>query len=167
MKKPWATTDGPVTDGPVTEGPVTEGPVAEGPVAEGSKAEDPTVERPMGGSSAVGRAGEDRAAEFLRRRGYEILERNFRTGRGEVDIIAVRGNTLVFCEVKTWRSIPVEELEHAITPAKSRRIFEASLRFLEKTPRFMTCRLRYDVIHIAGTPSDGVVRHIRNAIERC
>lgn len=114
----------------------------------------------------VGRAGERRAASYLKKKGYEILERNFRSVRGEVDIIAVDRNTLVFCEVKTWRTISVEELEHAITPEKTRRIFDASLRYLEQHAEYAGFRLRYDVIHISGTPNGGDIRQLPNALER-
>jgi putative endonuclease len=52
----------------------------------------------------LGRAGEQLAAEHLRRLGYEILERNYRTRWGELDIVARLGGTLAFCEVKTRRA---------------------------------------------------------------
>ena len=49
----------------------------------------------------VGNEGEDRAASYLLKKGYEILERNWRTSRGEIDIIAYNSHTIVFVEVKT------------------------------------------------------------------
>lgn len=52
----------------------------------------------------IGRRGEDLAADHLLRRGFLILERNFRTRWGELDIVAFDGRTLVFCEVKSRRS---------------------------------------------------------------
>jgi putative endonuclease len=51
----------------------------------------------------IGRRGEDVAADHLERRGFSILERNFRTRWGELDIVAFDGRTLVFCEVKSRR----------------------------------------------------------------
>jgi putative endonuclease len=52
---------------------------------------------------SLGRRGEDVAAQHLRRRGFRIVERNYRTRGGELDLIAFDGLTLVFCEVKTRR----------------------------------------------------------------
>lgn len=54
----------------------------------------------------LGRAGEQLAADHLTRRGFQVLERNYRTRWGELDIVAYDGRTLVFCEVKTRRSAP-------------------------------------------------------------
>ena len=54
-------------------------------------------------STARGRAGEEAGAAWLAERGWTIVERNFRSRMGEVDIIASRGETLAFCEVKAWR----------------------------------------------------------------
>jgi putative endonuclease len=65
--------------------------------------------------SRLGRAGEDLAAEHLRSLGYEIAARNFRTGSGEVDLVAVRGREAVLAEVKTRvgarHGTPVEALD--------------------------------------------------------
>ncbi len=65
---------------------------------------------------SLGRTGEDLAAQHLRRRGFQILERNYRTRWGELDIIAFDGHTLAFCEVKTRRSggrgIPFDAVGH-------------------------------------------------------
>ena len=52
----------------------------------------------------LGRSGEDLAADHLQRLGYEIVERNYRTRWGELDIVARAGGTLAFCEVKTRRA---------------------------------------------------------------
>ena len=53
---------------------------------------------------ALGRAGEDRAADWYLARGYQIVERNWRSKVGELDLVCARGNVVVFCEVKTRRS---------------------------------------------------------------
>ncbi|MCL5746990.1 MAG: YraN family protein [Patescibacteria group bacterium] len=49
----------------------------------------------------IARKGEDVAADYLKNHGYKLIERNFRKGYGEIDIVAVKGKTLVFVEVKT------------------------------------------------------------------
>jgi putative endonuclease len=56
----------------------------------------------------IGQRGEELAADHLVRRGFSILERNFRTRWGELDIVAFDGHTLVFCEVKTRRCAGVQ-----------------------------------------------------------
>lgn len=65
----------------------------------------------------IGKKGEDLAAEFLQKKGYKILDRNFHGRQGEIDIIATKDNILVFIEVKTRRSYqygtPVESIRHA------------------------------------------------------
>lgn len=73
----------------------------------------------------LGDIGEDEAAAHLERLGHQILDRNFRTRYGEVDVVSSTGACLVFCEVKTrmtgGRSGPASALE-AIGPAKRRRL---------------------------------------------
>ena len=58
----------------------------------------------MHARTKLGRAGEQLACDLYRRAGFTILDRNFRSGREEIDVIARRGSLVVFCEVKTRRS---------------------------------------------------------------
>ena len=74
------------------------------------------------GAKAQGKAGEAAAAAFLQENGMEILERNFRFARGEVDIIARDGETLVFVEVKSWGRYGIDALEQALDIKKQRKI---------------------------------------------
>jgi putative endonuclease len=67
----------------------------------------------------LGRRGEEIAAEHLARRGFGILQRNYRTRFGEIDIIAFDGRTLAFCEVKSRR------VRRSVTPAAERPPFES------------------------------------------
>ncbi len=73
----------------------------------------------------LGELGEDEAVRHLERRGHAILDRNFRTRYGELDVVSSVGGSLVFCEVKTrtagGRSGPATALE-AVGPAKRRRL---------------------------------------------
>ena len=95
-----------------------------------------------------GGRGERAAARFLRRRGFRILLRGYRTTRGEIDLVARDGETLVFVEVKTRsRGMPAE----AVTPEKQRRLTLAALHFLKRhglldRPREVPCR--FDVVAI-------------------
>lgn len=79
-------------------------------------------------NKATGEFGEWVAADFLKRLGYSIIERNYTVGRaGEIDIIARDGDVLVFCEVKTRTNDRCGDPEYAITPKK-----QGQLRYLAK-----------------------------------
>lgn len=96
----------------------------------------------------LGDQGEDAAADFLRNAGYHILKRNLRCRSGEVDIVVYRDDSLVFVEVKTWRTVPIHELEHSITRVKRRRILGCAREFVTDNPRWAPIRKRFDIIHI-------------------
>jgi putative endonuclease len=99
---------------------------------------------------AVGAAGEELASEHLKRRGFRILERNFRTRWGELDIVAYDGETLVFCEVKARRSSRdgVNPLE-SVHPRKQSRVRKmAGSWLIERPSRPRADQLRFDAIGI-------------------
>ncbi len=79
----------------------------------------------------LGRTGERLAAEALTRRGYHILERNFRCCYGEIDLIAEDGHELVFVEVKTRRGTAFGRPEEAVTPRKQRKLVEIATYYLD------------------------------------
>jgi len=96
-----------------------------------------------------GRAGEAAAASFLEEKGMEILERNFRSSRGEVDIIALDGETIVFVEVKTWAIYGIDALEQALDRKKQQKIIETSKYFLSLNRKYKYMAIRFDVIFIS------------------
>lgn len=112
-------------------------------------------------SRAAGARGEERAAEYLRGRGWDILARNVRSRRGEVDLVAGRDDLLAFVEVKAWNSLGQADLEYAIGPAKRRRIRDAARLFLSRRPDLAGRRARFDVVLLGGDPPR--VRHLENA----
>ena len=67
------------------------------------------------GRKQTGNCGEDRAAEYLLNKGYELVRRNFRTNQGEIDIIVKNGECIVFVEVKTLPKGNFELLSHVFT----------------------------------------------------
>jgi putative endonuclease len=111
----------------------------------------------------LGDRGEQEASRYLRGRGMNVLQRGYRTRHGEVDLIALDGNTVVFVEVKARRQgAPAE----AVTPEKQRRLTLAALHFLKKH-RLLEQRCRFDVIAIVW-PEDAAppeIEHIANAFE--
>jgi len=98
----------------------------------------------------LGRLGEQLAAEHLVRRGYQIVERNYRTRWGELDIIAFDGRTLAFCEVKTRRLAapgrsPLESV-HTVKRARVRKM--AGSWLIERTDRPYAANVRFDAIGV-------------------
>lgn len=79
----------------------------------------------------LGKLGEDYAANWLTSQGYQILDRNWRGTRVELDIIARRSDCLVFCEVKTRRSVNCGYPAEAVTQTKLRNINTAALQWLQ------------------------------------
>jgi putative endonuclease len=99
---------------------------------------------------ALGRAGEEAASAHLARRGFEIVERNYRTRWGELDIVAYDGQTLVFCEVKARRAhgAQTDPLESVRVGKRSRVRMMAARWLSERTDRPYARRLRFDAIGV-------------------
>lgn len=114
-------------------------------------------------NTARGRAGEDQAVEYLISEGYKILERNFRSARGEVDIIAETSENTVFVEVKRWRSISIEGLEHSIGVRKQQRLIATARYYLSTQDRSTYRGIRFDVIFIS--PGSSELYHLEGAFE--
>lgn len=101
------------------------------------------------GRVLMGRVNERRAEEALVRRGYRIVERNFRGRMGELDLVAYDGDILVFVEVRSRRSSEHGGALAALTPAKLRQVARvAALYLAARRPTFSTCR--FDVVAITG-----------------
>jgi len=105
-----------------------------------------------------GRAAETLAAWWLRAKGYRIAARRFRTPQGEIDLVAVRGNTLAFIEVKARRD--GAEAETALGPRQRRRIADAAAAFLARRPKLAAHDIRFDAVFI--TPGR-LPRHVPDA----
>ena len=113
---------------------------------------------------AIGKTGENAAFNYLKKHRYKILERNFRKPFGELDIVARKGDTVVFVEVKTRHGnefgLPCE----SVTPAKQRRIVRAAYAYISENG--IDANYRFDIIevyHTNGKPEK--LRHIQNAFE--
>ncbi len=113
----------------------------------------------------LGKRGEDAAAKFLHRHGYDVVERNWTCFAGEADIIARDGDTLVFVEVKTRRGTDHGFPGEAVGPAKRERYERIALAYA--TERGMDGALvRFDVVSIVVTSAGrAVVRHHINAFD--
>ncbi len=115
------------------------------------------------GHKELGRLGEEKAAEELRKRGLHILETNYRFGRGELDIIAKDGDTLVFVEVKSRLNLEMGDPVYGVTPAKVKQIKKiAELYLFEKDIEDVECR--FDVVTVLfENPEDPKIDHLPNA----
>jgi putative endonuclease len=115
----------------------------------------------------LGRLGEQLAAEHLIRRGFEVVERNYRTRWGELDIVAFDGQTLVFCEVKTRRLSPAgaEPLD-AVNVRKRSQVRKMAGQWLgARTDRPYADKLRFDAIGATFDSAGTLVRieHVEDA----
>jgi putative endonuclease len=116
----------------------------------------------------LGQLGEQLAADHLNRRGFEIVERNYRTRWGELDIVAFDGTMLVFCEVKTRRldSTAAQSPFDAIRHGKRSRVRKMAGRWLcERNDRPYADELRFDAIGVTFDPSGRLVgiEHLEGA----
>lgn len=98
------------------------------------------------------------AALWLQARLYRILARNYRIQGGEIDIVARRGDTIAFVEVKARGDLDAAAL--AITRQKQKRVSRAANRWLATHPRAANCTLRADAVLIAPRR---LPRHVENA----
>ena len=99
------------------------------------------------GRKGFGRRGERDAERYLKRRGYRILDRNFRAAGAEVDLIAAEGGNLVFIEVKTRRTMIDGPPQEAVDDRKQRRIRRAAEVYMMRE-RAHDLPIRFDVVAI-------------------
>ena len=99
-----------------------------------------------------GRAGEQRAAEYLERLGYAVVDRNWRCDQGELDIVACRGDDLVFIEVKTRAGNSTGHPFEAITASKVSRLRRLVPAWFEDHPDVSARAIRIDAlaVHVDG-----------------
>ena len=113
----------------------------------------------------IGDRGELRAAEYLQNKGFYILERNYRTRRGEIDLICADDRYLVFVEVKTRSSTSFGMPCEAVTSVKQRKLVLAAQQWLYNHPTEL--QPRFDVVEILVSPDRSTcrIRHIPDAFE--
>ena len=94
----------------------------------------------------LGEKGEGLAEKFLRKKGYNILKRNFKTSIGEIDIIALDKECLVFIEVKSRKSLEYGQPFEAVNSHKRRKIAKVAMLYLKKLKEIPPCR--FDVVSV-------------------
>ena len=115
----------------------------------------------MAEHNILGKKGEDLAADFLIKNGYEILERNWRTGRDEIDIIARKDNLLIIAEVKTRSTNYFGEPEESVTTKKQMFLIRATDKYVNENE--IDDQIRYDIISIILKPGYHSINHIEDA----
>ncbi len=113
----------------------------------------------------TGRYGEQLAAQYLLGKGYQVLATNWHCVRGELDIIAQDGETVVFVEVRTRRAAAAEDIFTSITPRKRQRLIDSAYTYLAEQ-QLENSPWRIDVIAIslaaAGAPA---IEHVEDALD--
>lgn len=114
-------------------------------------------------SKRLGERGEDAAVAYLERIGFDIVERNWRCQSGEVDIVALDGEVLVLCEVKTRKGVSKGTPEESVTPAKQKRYSRLAAAYVQHVG-IEPVEMRFDVITLLVLAEDrALLRHHRAA----
>jgi len=109
----------------------------------------------------VGKAGEEAARSYLQRRGYRVVEANYRSRFGEIDLIAFQGSTLVFVEVRCRTGSSFGLPEESVTPEKMRRLQKAALSYMQlRFGREVACR--FDLIAVLLDGESMAVQDLRH-----
>ena len=109
----------------------------------------------------TGRAGEDAAVEMLTAKGYAIVDRNWRCGRMEIDIVAQRGPRLAIVEVKTRSDAGMDDPIAAVDRRKQLAKVRAATAYVEAFD--LPHELQFDIVGVSGTPGNFTIEHIEDA----
>jgi len=115
----------------------------------------------MADHNELGKTGEAIAADYLEKKGFEILERNWQYNHKEIDLIAMHGNYLVIIEVKTRTTDGWENPKEAITNGKIRFIVEATEAYINEMD--IENEVRFDVVTLIPNGQDWMIEHIDEA----
>ena len=107
----------------------------------------------------LGRIGENSACAYLKKKGYKIIEKNYTTKIGEVDLIALYGDLLVFVEVKTRSSIADGTPADAVDFNKQRKYVLLATQYLQAHEQYKDSAVRFDVVEVLGEQ----INHLENA----
>jgi putative endonuclease len=111
-----------------------------------------------------GKKGEQAAERYLRKKGYVVVERNYRCALGEVDLIVLHGRVIVFVEVKTRSGDRFGTPLEAVERRKQRKMIQAAQYFLSHK-RLDHRDARFDVVGISWPGREPVIEHVENAFQ--
>jgi putative endonuclease len=112
----------------------------------------------------LGRYGEELALKEIERAGYRRVCSNFRCSVGEIDLIAMDGDVLVFLEIKTRKGSRVSEAKEAVNHRKQRQITKVALTYM-KANKCMETKARFDVVAIGMGEKGPEIEIIKNAFD--
>ncbi len=112
----------------------------------------------------TGKEGEKIAANFLKKNGYRIIDKNFRCPLGEIDIVAREKGAIVFVEVKTRKSSKLGYPEQAVGIKKQKKMSQLALWFMQKE-KFIDTSARFDVVAITMLSSGNEIKLFKNAFD--
>ncbi len=107
--------------------------------------------------------GEEKAGRFLERKGYIILDRNYKRRGGEIDIVCEKDGTVIFVEVKSRKTDTFGEPFEAVTERKRKRIAHSAKKWLYEKGLLSKCDVRFDVIGIKKMDKRDEIEHIEDA----
>ena len=113
-------------------------------------------------TSRIGQTGEDVACDFLLSRGHQILDRNWRSGHLELDIVSEAGDGLHFVEVKARTAPVTSTLTDQVNRVKQKRISAAALQYLNKN-HLMGREVFFDIVSVTFIGGETVVRYFPQA----
>ena len=111
----------------------------------------------------VGKFGEDEAVKYLKQKGYKIIDRNFRCKRGEIDIIALDNDEIVFIEIKARISLKYGLPAEAVTKNKLKHIYRTAEYYLY-TRNVLNENTRIDVIEVYIKNNQVIIKHLKQVV---
>ncbi len=111
----------------------------------------------------LGKKGEQLTADYLEKKGYKIIDRNFRFGKGEIDIVCKYGDDLVIVEVKSVRVNGYGEGEERISIKKQKKIIKTAYAFLDQHEEYLDFGVRFDVVVVNFSQYPVDIRHYTGA----
>lgn len=111
----------------------------------------------------LGKKGEELAVKFLESKGYTILDRNWKFGQEEIDIIAQKGAELIIAEVKTRSGSYFGDPEEFVTPAKQKHLVRAADAYVQE--KDLDLEVRFDVVGVIFTGDTHHINHIPDAFQ--
>ena len=110
----------------------------------------------------IGAEGEQIASDYLESKGFKIIERNYRCKRGELDIIAMENDILVFVEIKTRKPDYLKQPFVSVTRSKEKKVLSIADYYIYKN-KIRNTRTRFDVISIVLDTPKPEIKHFRGA----
>jgi len=114
--------------------------------------------------NSLGVKGELQASKYLKKKGYLIVENNCRIGGSEIDIVATKGDFLIFVEVKSRRSTNTGFPEEFVDARKTAKIISGAKLYIARK-KYREKLVRFDIISVVLTDGKFVIDHIENAFE--